>query len=434
VGARADQNDYVLHVVEERRIKFVQLWFTDVLGIPKSFQITPAELENALADGMTFDGSAIDGFSRDNESDVCALPDPATFTVLPGSVDTGRMFCDIVTLDGTPFDGCPRNVLRRTLTGAYEQGFVCYAAPEIEYFYFGETAPGEPPTPLDHGSYFDLSLSDLGSDLRRDAVFALENAGIAVENSRHEDAPSQHEIDLRATDALSMADSIVTARLLIRQVAERVGVVASFMPKPLEGVQGSGMHTHFSLFREEDNLLWDPSNPDGLSPLARSFMAGILLHGAEITAVTNQWVNSYKRLVLGYEAPTAIGWSRTNRGSFLRIPGVNAASAESFRVEYRALDPACNPYLAFSLIIGAGLEGIARGCELPDAVEDQTVRQSLLPHTLDDAIDAFEGSEFVRETLGSHVTEWFIRNKRDEWRRYSTHVSEFERRQYLGIV
>ncbi|MHB8191468.1 MAG: glutamine synthetase family protein [Ferrimicrobium sp.] len=442
MSTRANQNAYVLHTVEERRIKFIQLWFTDVLGIPKSFQITPAELENALNEGMVFDGSAIDGFARTQESDVRALPDPTTFTILPTAGNVGRMFCDIVNLDGSPFEGCPRNVLRRSLERAHKLGVVFFASPEIEYFYFRDDTPGQPLQPLDRGSYFDLTLADIGSELRRESVFALEEVGISVEYSQHEDAPSQHEIDLRATDALSMADNVITARLLIEQIATSHTLCASFMPKPLEGVQGSGMHTHFSLFRGDDNLFYDASDPDGLSETARHFIAGVLTHAAEITAVTNQWVNSYKRLVYGYEAPIHIAWARNNRSALVRVPMATSATPDTFRIEYRALDPACNPYLAYSLILAAGLEGIESKRILPDENlladpdgQGMAARTDLeLPTSLDEAITRMEQSSLVRDTLGSHVTEWFIRNKREEWRRYTTHVSEFERRRYLRIV
>lgn len=442
--AVAAQRDYVLRTVEERGIKFIQLWFSDVLGIPKSFQITPAELESALGEGMTFDGSAIDGFSRVQESDVLAMPDPTTFSILPTDTTMGSMFCDIYNLDGSPFEGCPRNVLRRTLKGAHEDGFTFFAAPEMEFFYFESADPSHPPKPIDFGSYFELMVSDFPTHLMKQTVLALEEMGIPVEYSQHEDSPSQHEIDLRYTDALSMADNIITVRLLVKQIAAQKGVHASFMPKPLAGVQGSGMHTHFSLFKGQENAFYDGSNPDGLSDIARGFIAGILHHAEEITAITNQWVNSYKRLVVGYEAPVYISWARNNRSALIRVPHPKANKPDSTRIEYRSPDPACNPYLAFSVILAAGLRGVKKGYDLPKENNEnlyeispkEMIKRGLrsLPGNLDEAIRKMEQSELVQETLGEHVFEWFIRNKRDEWGAYKTHVTQFELDRYLRIL
>jgi glutamine synthetase len=438
------QIHYVLRTVEERRIRFIQLWFSDVLGIPKSFQITSAELENALHDGMTFDGSAIDGFSRVQESDVLARPDPMTFTIIPTADGVGRMLCDIYNLDGSPFEGCPRNVLRRALDTAQRSGFSFFAAPELEYFYFKDADPRVLPQPLDFGSYFELTLSDFPSTLRRDTVLALEEMGIPVEYSQHEDAPSQHEIDLRYTDALTMADNILSVRLIVKQLALTRGVHASFMPKPLEGVQGSGMHTHFSLFRNGANAFSNPDEPGALSDVARGFIAGLLHHAVEITAVTNQWVNSYKRLVVGYEAPVYVSWAHNNRSALLRVPISKNNNPESARVEYRAPDPACNPYLAFAVILGAGMAGIVNGYELPAENLDNLYELSpkelsrlgihALPGNLDDAIRKMEQSELVHEILGDHVFEYFIRNKRAEWTNYKAHVSQFELDRYLRVL
>jgi glutamine synthetase len=326
------QRDYVLRTVEERGIRFVQLWFTDVLGTPKGFNITSAELENALDEGMTFDGSAIDGFSRVQEADVLARPDPKTFQLLPwhdNDSTVARVFCDIANLDGTPFGGDPRHALRRTLEKARSLGYTFFVAPEVEYFYFADADPGHGPRTLDSGSYFDLSVADLTSDLRRRSVLMLEEMGIPVEHTQHEDAHSQHEIDLRYTDALTMADTVMTARMVIKEMARREGVFASFMPKPLGGVQGSGMHTHISLWEGERNAFVDENDQYGLSEVARQFIAGLLHHAREITAVTNQWVNSYKRLIGGYEAPQqplgpdpgAGGQARQTRVHPLGIPG-----------------------------------------------------------------------------------------------------------------
>src|SRR5579862_7655779 len=365
------QQDYVLRTVEERGVRFVQLWFTDVLGTPKHFDITPAELEDALEEGMTFDGSAIDGFSRIQESDVLAKPDPKTFQLLPRGTDaavTARMFCDILNLDGSPFGGDSRHVLRRALERARQRGFSFFVSPEMEYFYFASGNPKEPITPLDSGSYFDLIAADLTGDLRKKTVLTLEEMGIPVEYAQHEDAPSQHEIDLRYTDALTMADTIMTVRLVVKEIAQERGVHASFMPKPLAGVQGSGMHTHLSLFADGKNAFYDADDERGLSRVAKQFIAGLLEHACEITAVTNQWVNSYKRLVSGYEAPVNVSWAYNNRSALVRVPIARRGKVESTRFEYRAPDPACNPYLAFSVVLAAGLEGIDKGYELgPEA-------------------------------------------------------------------
>ncbi|MGK2957144.1 MAG: glutamine synthetase family protein [Acidimicrobiales bacterium] len=438
------QQDYVLRTVEERGVRFVQLWFTDVLGTPKAVSITPAELENALEEGMTFDGSAIDGFSRVQESDMLAKPDPKTFQILPTAehnAPVARVFCDIVNLDNTPFAGDPRNVLRRALERAREQGFSFYAAPEVEYFYFADDDPSHPPTLLDQGSYFELTVSDLASDLRKQTVLTLEEMGVPVEYSLHEDSPSQHEIDLRHTDALTMADTVMTLRLLAKEIAQDHGVYASFMPKPIAGVQGSGMHTHFSLFEGDTNAFYDPDDADGLSKVAKGFIAGLLRHAPEITAVTNQWVNSYKRLVVGYEAPVYVAWARNNRSAVINVPHAKRNKAESTRVEYRALDPACNPYLAFAVVLAAGLKGIEEGYELPPETQgnlyeltpEELIAENIgaLPGSLHEAITIMKRSELVAETLGEHVFEWFIRNKQSEWADYKTQVSQFELDRYL---
>jgi glutamine synthetase len=438
------QQDYVLRTVEERGIRFIQLWFTDVLGVPKAFAITPAELENALAEGMTFDGSAIDGFSRVQESDVLAKPDPRTFQILPlqhGDESVARVVCDILALDGTPFHGDPRNVLRRSLDRAREKGFTFFAAPEIEYFYFGDDDPSAPLLTLDRGSYFELTVADLTTDLRKRTVLTLEEMGIPVEYSQHEDAPSQHEIDLRHTDALTMADTVMTTRLIVKEIAQAAGVYATFMPKPIAGQQGSGMHTHFSLFEGEVNAFHDPGDEHGLSKVAKGFIAGLLHHAPEITAVTNQWVNSYKRLVPGYEAPVHVAWARNNASVIVNVPHSKGGRADSTRIEYRAPDPACNPYLAYACVLSAGLKGIEEGYELPDEVQDNLHDRSpdelaargieTLPGNLNDAVACMAGSELVREALGEHVFEFFIRNKRQEWAEYKTQVSQFELDRYL---
>ena len=438
------QRDYVLRTVEERGIRFVQLWFTDVLGPPTAINIPPAELEDALDEGMTIDGSAIDGFSRVQEADVLARPDLSTFQLLPlheEAESVARVFCDIVNLDGTPFQGCPRAALRRVLDSAREEGFTFFASPELEYFYFEGLDPSLPLTPLDSGSYFDLTVADLPSELRRRSVLTLEEMGIPVEHAQHEDAPSQHEIDLRYTDALTMADTVMTSRLVIKEIARRAGVAASFMPKPMAGVQGSGMHTHVSLWTGEQNAFVDEADPYGLSGVAKGFIAGLLVHAHEITAVTNQWINSYKRLVPGHEAPVHVSWARNNRSALVRVPVVKRDKPNSTRLEYRAPDPAANPYLAFAVILAAGLEGIRGGYELPAEAEgnlfsfdsEQLSKAGIapLPSNLNDAVDAMEQSKLVRETLGEHLFEWFIRNKRAEWGAYKSEVTRFELERYL---
>jgi glutamine synthetase len=439
------QQDYVLRTVEERGVRYIQLWFTDVLGTAKAVSIGSAELENALEEGMTFDGSAIDGFSRVQESDVLAKPDPKTFQILPWKRENGasvaRVFCDILNLDGTPFGGDPRHVLRRSLERAREKGFSFYAAPELEYFYFADGDPSHPPTPLDAGSYFELTVADMAGDLRKHTVLTLEDMGIPVEYSQHEDAPSQHEIDLRYTDAMTMADTVMTTRLIVKEIAQERGVYATFMPKPIAGVQGSGMHTHFALFEGDTNAFHDPGDEHGLSKVAKAFIAGLLIHGREITAVTNQWVNSYKRLVVGYEAPVYLSWARNNRSALVRVPLPKRSKPESTRIEYRAPDPACNPYLAFAVVLAAGLKGVEEGYPLPPEAAANLYEYSpeerlaegikSLPGSLSEAVDLMEGSELMAETLGEHVFEWFIRNKRAEWAEYKTQVTEFELDRYL---
>ncbi|MGQ0617335.1 MAG: glutamine synthetase family protein [Acidimicrobiia bacterium] len=441
------QQDYVLRTVEERGVRHIWLWFTDVLGQLKSVAISPAELENAFAEGMQFDGSSVDGFSRVQESDVLAMPDANTFELLPWGTDeapAARMFCDIAGLDGSPFEGDPRQVLRRNLDRARQAGFTFYAAPEMEFFYFADTKGGPPLEPLDQGSYFDLTTADVAGDLRQKTIHRLEAMGIPVEYSHHEDAPSQHGINLRYTDALTMADNVMTFRLVVKEIAHEHGVHATFMPKPLEQVQGSGMHTHFSLFEGDTNAFHDPGDEYGLSRIARGFIAGLLHHAPEITAVTNQWVNSYKRLVAGFEAPIYIAWARNNRSVVVNVPHHKKGKIESSRVEFRAPDPGCNPYLAFSVVLAAGLKGVEEGYELPpettanlySLTEAELLAEEIatLPTSLVDAVKVMERSELVAHALGEHVFTWFARNKRAEWRDYKTHISQFEIDRYYRTV
>jgi len=437
------QAAYVLRVVEERRIRFVQLWFTDVLGRHKAFHVTPAELADALDEGMTFDGSAIDGFSRVQEADVLAKPDLETFQLLPWHGEgegIARVFCDIAHVDGSPFEGCPRNRLREVLGGARDEGFTFYVAPEMEYFYFDDLEPTGPPHPVDLGSYFDLGTDDVVSRLRRDTVRTLEEMGIPIEHAQHEDAPGQHELDLRYTDALTMADNVMTVRHVVKELALASGIAASFMPKPLEGVQGSGMHTHLSLWRDDRNAFVDADDPYGLSEVAHQFIAGLLVHAPEITAVTNQWVNSYKRLVPGHEAPVHLSWARNNRSALVRVPTVKSSKPDSTRVEYRAPDPAANPYLCFAVLLAAGMAGVRGAYELPEESTGNLFDRgagrdlALLPGNLKDACDLMERSELLHDALGEHVVEWFLRNKRAEWAAYKETVTPFELDRYLPLL
>jgi glutamine synthetase len=441
----AKQEEYVLRTVEERGIRFIRLWFTDVLGFLKSFAITPAELETAFEEGMQFDGSAIDGFSRVQEADMLARPDPTTFQVLPwrGEKDgAARMFCNIVTPDGEPFEGDPRSVLERNLERAADLGFTFFVGPEVEFFYFADA--GDEPQVLDRGGYFDLTPLDVAQEYRRRTITALESLGIPVEHSHHEVSPSQHELDLRYTDALTMADNLMTTRLVVKEIAMEHGIYATFMPKPIEGTDGSALHLHLSLFEGDRNAFHEPGAEFGLSRIGRGFVAGLLQHAREITAVTNQWVNSYKRLVGGFEAPVHLTWARNNQSALVRVPTPKRGKTSSTRIEYRAADPACNPYLAFSVILAAGLAGVEGNYELPPETTENIYTLSrderraagvgTLPGTLAEALDLMRDSELVADALGEHVFEWFLRNKRREWDRYQRHVSRYELQEYLPLL
>ena len=439
-----DQRAFVLQSCREHDIKFIRLWFTDILGSLKSFAITVEELEQALEEGMGFDGSSIEGFARIDESDMVAMPDATTFQLLPWRPrerGVARMFCDVLHPDGSPFEGDPRYVLKRNLKRAADLEFTFYVGPELEFFYFKNAEGTEL---LDAGGYFDLTPLDAASDLRRQTVLTLEDMGIGVEYSHHEVAPSQHEIDLRYTDALTMADNAMTYRLVVKEVALANNVYATFMPKPISSENGCGMHTHQSLFRGDRNAFFDSSDPYHLSPLAKSYVAGLLRHAPEITLVTNQWVNSYKRLVPGYEAPVYVTWARRNRSDLVRVPEYKPGKEVATRIEYRAPDPACNPYLAFAAMLAAGLEGIEREYPLPEPTEENVFEMSdeerskrnieLLPDSLSEAIQAAEESDLLRRCLGDHVFESLIKNKKIEWAAYRTHVSDFERERYLSIL
>jgi glutamine synthetase len=420
---------------EELEVRLVRLWFTDVLGFLKSFAIPVEELEKGFREGIGFDGSAVEGFARIEESDMLARPDPATFRVLPWPKDepVARMLCDITHPDGAPFEGDPRHVLRRNLRRAEELGYGVLAAPEIEYFVSGS---GERFEPLDHGGYFDLTTTEVADDLRARTVTALERLGVPVHMVHHEDAPSQHEVDLAPGDALAVADAVMSVRLVVKEAAQELGLHASFMPKPAAGIQGSGMHTHLVLLEGERNALFDATAETGLSKVGRAFVAGLLEHAAAITAVTNQWVNSYKRLVPGFEAPIHVTWARRNRSALVRVPADRPDDERACRIEYRAPDPACNPYLTLALLVAAGLDGVRRELEPPPeatgnlhAMSEEERRAAgiaSLPDSLEEAVREMERSELVAEALGEHVFEWFIRNKREEWEAYRSYVTPWE--------
>ena len=448
------QEEFVLHALEERDIRFVRLWFTDVLGYLKSVAVAPAELEGAFAEGIGFDGSSIEGFARIYESDMIAKPDPSTFQLMPmreDPVGVGRMFCDILLPDGTPSHADPRYVLKRALSKAAGLGFTFYTHPEIEFFLLrARPESGGRPRPIDQGGYFDHIPHNIAHDFRRAAITMLEAMGISVEFSHHEGAPGQQEIDLRYADALTTADNIMSFRLAMKEVALAQGVYATFMPKPFTEHPGSGMHTHMSLFEGDRNLFYDAGGEFQISKIGRSFIAGLLRHAAEITAVTNQWVNSYKRLWggteriagAGGEAPAYICWGHNNRSALIRVPMYKPQKGGATRIEFRSPDPACNPYLVFAVILAAGLKGIEDDYELPPGAEDDVwaltsaERRALgikpLPQSLSEALDVMESSELVAETLGEQVFDFFLRNKREEWREYRRHVTEFEIDRYLS--
>ena len=442
---RAEAKEYILKTAKEQDVKFIRLWFTDILGFLKSFAITFGELETALESGMGFDGSSIEGFARIDESDMVALPDPTTFQILPWHPrehqDVARMFCDVYWPGGQPFEGDPRYVLKRNLKRAADMGYTFYTGPELEYFYFRDS---ETTQFLDRGGYFDLTPPDIATDLRRETILVPEEMGIGVEYSHHEVAPSQHEIDLHYTDALTMADNVMTYRLAVKQVAQQHGVYATFMPKPVSNINGSGMHVHMSLFKGDRNAFFDKNASHHLSKMAEHFAAGLLKHAPEITSVTNQWVNSYKRLLPGYEAPVYISWARRNRADLVRIPEYQPGKENATRIEFRSADPACNPYLAFSVMLAAGLEGIEREYEPPAPVEKNVFEMTeqerqkegigTLPGSLYEAIKLTENSELVKKALGEHIFKTFIQNKKVDWDRYRSQVTDYELREYLPIL
>jgi glutamine synthetase len=443
------QQEFVLRTIEERGVKFIRLWFTDVAGTLKSVAVAPAEIEGAFAEGIGFDGSAIEGLARTSEADMLAMPDPSTFQILPwrGTVDpAARMFCDVATPDGKAAAADPRNVLRRALDKAAKMGFSFYVHPEIEFYLLKSPELGEngQPVPVDTAGYFDNVPGGTAHDFRRRAVTMLEQLGISVEFSHHEGGPGQNEIDLRYADALSMADNIMTFRTVVKEVAIEQGVYATFMPKPFTNHPGSGMHTHFSLFEGDRNAFFDPAAKYHLSIVARQFIAGILRHAPELTLVTNQYVNSYKRLWGGGEAPSYVSWGHNNRSALIRVPLHKPEKSQSTRIEYRAMDSAANPYLAYALLLSAGLKGIEEGYELSPETEDDVWSLSdmerramgieALPQSLDHAIRKLESSELAAEVLGESVFSYVLANKRNEWAHYRSQVTLFELEQNLRTL
>lgn len=441
---RVAEREFVIRSAQENDVKFVRLWFTDILGNLKGFAISVDDLEDAIEQGVGFDGSSIEGFARIDESDMRAFPDPTTFTVLPWRPRqnaVARMFCDIRTPKGEPFIGDPRYALKRNLERLAEVGFTYYVGPELEFFYFRDAVS---PEPLDHSGYFDQLSGQPAGDLRRDTVLNLADMGIPVKYSHHEGAHSQHEIDLQYTDALTMADNVMTAKLVIKELAQIRGAYASFMPKPMSGQNGSGMHTHQSLFRGNNNAFFDPDEETHLSKIGKQFIAGLIRHAPEITLVTNQWANSYKRLVPGFEAPVYISWAHVNRSDLVRVPAYKPGYESSIRIEYRAPDSACNPYLAFAAMLTAGMRGIEEEYPVPPPVEGNVFAMTAderhargirtLPGSLGEAINVAEDSQLLRDALGEHILDSFIRNKKLEWDEYRATVTDYEVSRYLPIL
>ncbi len=432
----------VIRTVKAKKIEFIQFWFTDILGTLKSFTVTPSELKNGLKEGMGFDGSSVEGFARIHESDMIAKPDPTTFQLISWGNNErpiARIFCDIENPDGTPYEGDPRYVLKKMVAGLEKKGLIAYMGPEVEYYYFKDKNGTEV---LDNGGYFDSKFG-LGERVRRETMKALQNIGIIVEYAHHECGNSMHEIDLRYDEALSMADKTMTHKIVVKEIAQDNGIYATFMPKPMFGEPGNGMHVHQSLFKGTKNVFYDANDKYNLSGDAKHYIAGLIKHAREIAVVTNQWVNSYKRLVPGYEAPVYISWARRNRSAMIRIPMYKPGKEIATRVELRMPDSACNPYLAFAMMIGAGLKGIKEKYELGDPTEEDIYEMNPaerkkhgitdLPDNLHSAIKEFEKSELAREVLGDHIFNKFIKNKRMEWEDYKTHVGQFETDRYLDL-
>ncbi|MBL7081287.1 MAG: glutamine synthetase [Candidatus Omnitrophica bacterium] len=434
----------VLKIAKERDVKFIRLWFADITGQMKGFTITKEELEDALEDGMGFDGSSIKGFARIDESDMIAMPDPATFIILPyrpKEKAVAGMLCDILNPDRSPYQGDSRYILKKTLDKAKEKGFTFYIGPELEFFIFKDERSTQI---LDEGGYFDITTLDAGNEVRREIILTLEEMGIQVEYAHHEVAPSQHEIDLRYADALTMADIVMVYRMVVKEIAQKYGLYATFMPKPIYGVNGSGMHTHQSLFKGEANAFFDPNDEYYLSGEAKAYIAGILKHSPEITLVCNQWVNSYKRLVPGYEAPVYICWGRRNRSALIRVPMYKPGKEKATRIEFRSPDPSCNPYLAFASMLAAGLKGIEGNYSLPEPLERDAYHlpyeemkdlgMAILPGSLIEAIEIAQNSQLLKETLGEHIFNNLIMGKKIEWDEYRKRVHEYEIKTYLPIL
>ncbi|MBN1354322.1 MAG: glutamine synthetase [Candidatus Omnitrophica bacterium] len=434
----------VLKIAKEKDVKFIRLWFADITGQMKGFAITREELENALEDGMGFDGSSIKGFARIDESDMIAMPDPSTFTILPyrpKEKAVAGMLCDILNPDRTPYQGDSRYILKKVLDKAKSKGFEFYIGPELEFFIFKDEKSTQI---LDEGGYFDITTLDAGNEVRREIILTLEQMGVDVEYSHHEVAPSQHEIDLRYTNAASMADIVMLYRMVVKEIAMKNGLYATFMPKPIFGQNGSGMHTHQSLFRGDKNAFFDPKDKYHLSGEGKSYIAGILKHSREITLICNQWVNSYKRLVPGYEAPVYICWARRNRSALVRVPMYKPGKEKATRIEFRSPDPACNPYLAFACMLAAGLKGMEDNYQLAEALERDVYHLSLeemkelgvecLPGSLIEAIEIAENSALLREILGEHIFNNLIMAKRIEWDEYRKRVHEYEIQTYLPVL
>lgn len=441
--SKSQKIEKILKTVQDKNIKFIRLWFVDVLGQIRSFAITDSELAEAFQSGMGFDGSSIEGFARIYESDMIALPDVDTFQILPYRPKenaVARMICDIYTPEGKPYEGDSRYCLKKNLEIAKKLGFTFYVGPELEYFYFKSD---QAPDILDEGGYFDL-LPDAASDLRRETILTLEQMGIKVEYSHHEVAHSQHEIDLRYDEALKMADKVITHKVVVKEIAKKLGFYATFMPKPIVGINGSGMHTHQSLFKADRNAFFSRNDKYNLSDIARFYIAGVLKHAREMCLITNQWVNSYKRLVPGYEAPVYICWARRNRSALVRVPEYKPGKEKSTRVEVRFPDPACNPYLAFAVMLRAGIEGIKNKYPLQEPleasayemseVERKSKRIEQLPGSLIEAIELAENSKLVRDTLGNHIFTKLIENKKMEWDKYRLQVTDYEIKNYLPIL
>ena len=434
----------VLKLAKENDVKFIRLWFADITGQMKGFAITREELEGALEDGMGFDGSSIKGFARIDESDMIAMPDPSTFTLLPyrpKEKAVAGMLCDVLNPDRSPYQGDPRYVLKRMLERIKQKGHTFNVGPELEFFIFKDEKSTET---IDEGGYFDITTLDAGNEVRREVILTLEQMGVQVEYSHHEVAPSQHEIDLRYNSALDMADTVMLYRMVVKEIALKHGLYATFMPKPIFGQNGSGMHTHQSLFKGDSNVFFDPKDKYHLSKDAKAYIAGILKHAREITLICNQWVNSYKRLVPGYEAPVYICWARRNRSALVRVPMYKPGKEKATRIEFRSPDPACNPYLAFAVMLAAGLKGIEKGYSLVDPLERDVYHLTpdemkelgveCLPGSLIEAIEISEKSELLKETLGGHIFDNLIMAKKIEWDEYRKRVHGYEIDTYLPVL